>query len=321
MAFLRLATGAEFDLIRRFYEAAPDVHRRDVRVGPGDDACVVAGDGIAVSTDVAVEDVHFRRDWLAPEEIGWRSAAAALSDLAAMGARPIGVLASLAAPDGDVPAYAEAVMSGLRDAATSAGAALLGGDVSRSPNALVVDVVVLGECPSPLLRSGMRPGDELWVTGRLGGAAAAVDAWLSGRAPDAAAREAFAQPRPRVTEARWLAETGVVQAAIDLSDGLAGDAEHVAAASGVRVVLEATAIPIHPSATRAMALGGGEDYELCFAARAGALDGVAEAFRRRFDLSLTRVGEAAEGSGVWMAAEDGAVHAVDVGGFRHFARP
>ncbi|HLL81306.1 MAG TPA: AIR synthase related protein, partial [Longimicrobium sp.] len=127
-----LGPGAEFDLIRRFLAPA-QAGRQDVRVGPGDDGAVVAGEGIVLSSDLSVEEVHFRRDWLGPEGIGYRAAAAALSDLAAMAARPIGVLGSLAVPARDAGDYAVAVMEGVRRAAESVGAVLLGGDLTRSP--------------------------------------------------------------------------------------------------------------------------------------------------------------------------------------------
>jgi thiamine-monophosphate kinase len=321
-----LGPGAEFDLIRRFLEGH-QVARPDVRVGPGDDCAVVVGDGIAVSADLSVEGVHFRRDWLRPEEIGQRAAAAAISDLAAVAARPIGVLASLALPDADVPDVAVEIMAGVRRVAEEAGAALLGGDVVRSPDSLVLDIVVLGEAPRPVLRSGARPGDALWVTGRLGGAAAAVESWRQGRTPVPAAREAFARPRPRVIEARWLAERGVLHALIDLSDGLGGDVAHLAAASGVRIVLDLARIPLHPAALEVaaspedalrLALAGGEDYELCFAAPRGAVDALAPEFEARFGVPLSRVGEIEEGDGVYQRRDDGSIESLAVTGYRHF---
>mgnify|MGYP006143555235 CR=1 FL=1 len=260
-----------------------------MRVGPGDDCAVVAGDGIALSTDMSVEGVHFRRDWLAPEEIGWRAAAAALSDLAAMAARPIGILVSLAAPREDAGDYAVRVMAGCRDAVESCGGVLLGGDLTRSPGPLVVDVTVVGEAPRPVLRSGARLGEELWVTGELGGSAACVEALLDGRTPDAAARERFARPRPRVREAQWLRERGIPTAMVDVSDGLAGDAAHLSAASGVAMLLVPELIPVHPAAhersrirSLRRALGGGEDYELCFTAAAGTVQPLVDEFEGEF---------------------------------------
>lgn len=316
---MRLGPGAEFDLIRRF---VPDpVRHPNVRVGPGDDCAVVSADGIAVSADMSVEGTHFRREWLSPNEIGWRATAAALSDLAAVAARPIGVLASLALPEQDAGGFAEELMGGVRAAAEQQGGVLVGGDLARTAGPVVVDIVVLGECPRPVLRSGARPGDELWVTGELGGAAVAARALLQSTQPDPDARERFARPAPRIHEALWLAERGLPRAMLDLSDGLGGDAAHLAAASGVAVVIELEQLPLHPAATVQDGLSGGEDYELCFAARPGSLAPHTAGFQDRFGLRLTRVGGIQDGAGVWQSNRRGGREPVGVGGFQHFAAP
>jgi len=324
---IRLGPGPEFDLIRQFLARDVDAAAQmdaAVRVGPGDDCAVV--EGVALSTDLSIEGIHFQRAWLEPEEIGYRAAAAALSDLAAVAARPVGVLCSLACPGDDAAGLAPRVMVGLRSAAAAVGAALLGGDLARSPGPLLLDVVAVGRVGRPVLRSGARPGDALWVTGELGGAAAAVLAWQRGVVPTDAARRAFARPRPRIREALWLAGRGLARALIDISDGLAGDAAHLAAASGVRVVLDATAVPVHPAAAAhgsrddglRLALVGGEDYELCFAAAVGAVEPVADEFRETFGVALSRVGFVEEGSGVWIRDADGRVAPLGVHGYQHF---
>jgi thiamine-monophosphate kinase len=323
---VRLGPGAEFDLIRRFLAGgAGDGARADVRVGPGDDCAVVAGNGIALSTDMSVEGVHFRRDWLQPREIGWRAAAAALSDLAAVAARPIGILVSLATPAADAGDFAVQVMEGCREAAEHAGGVLLGGDLTRSPGPMVIDVTVVGEAPRPVLRSGARHGDEVWVTGELGGAAACIQALLAGKTPHAGARERFAHPVPRVREAQWLLGRGLPTAMVDLSDGLAGDACHLAAASHVAVLLVPELIPVHPAARRRsrpqtlrLALGGGEDYELCFTAPVGAVEPHAAAFRRTFGIRLSCVGRLGGGDGVWFVDAEGHRTSPGIGGWQHF---
>ena len=324
---IRLAAGPEFDLIRRFLAGQAQVERPDVRVGPGDDCAVVAGNGIALSTDMSVEGVHFRRDWLGPEEIGWRAAAAALSDLAAVAARPIGVLVSLAVPARDAGEFAEAVMFGCREAAEAAGGVLLGGDLTRSPGPLVVDVTVVGEARHPVLRSGARPGHEVWVTGELGGSAACIEALLAGRTPDPAARERFARPVPRVHEAQWLLGHGIPTAMVDLSDGLAGDAAHLSAASGVAVLLVPELIPVHPAArersrikTLRRALGGGEDYELCFTAPIGTVQPYVDPFARAFGVRLSCVGRLGGGDGVWFVDAEGHRRPTGVTAWQHFGR-
>lgn len=314
-----LGPGAEFDVIRAVVGMAPPTGDAVV-VGPGDDAAVVDG-GWVFSTDVSVEDVHFRRRWISDEEVGFRAAAAALSDLAAMAAEPVGVLVSLAYPPGggvDVVA----VNRGIQAAASSVGASVLGGDLSRSPGPLFVDVTVVGRADVPALRTGAVPGDDIWVTGTLGGSAAAVRVWQREGEPDSELRAAFAHPTPRVHAARALAAAGALRALVDLSDGLAGDAGHLAAAGGVKVILEPGRIPLTPAAVAALgrdgaleaALHGGEDYELCFAAPAGSVD--PEVLGAAAGVPLTRVGRVEEGTGVWL--ERGAtLTQLSRGGFDH----
>jgi thiamine-monophosphate kinase len=318
-----LGPGVEFDMIRRFLSADPGAGLpEEVRVGPGDDCAVIGPGDLAISTDLSIEDVHFRRDWLEPEEIGYRAAAGALSDLAAVAARPIGVLAALALHRRDVDVMAQAIMDGVRGAAAEAGAALIGGDTSRSPGPVVLDVVVVGIASGPVLRDGAKVGDGVWVTGELGAAAAALRAWEAGALPRPDARAAFARPQPRLREALWLAERLVMHALIDLSDGLAGDAGHIAAASGVHIAIDGKTLPVHPAARAAggdyphlLAIHGGEDYELCFTADDAAVLALAGDFTARFGVRLTRVGVVSEGSGVSIDGRDG----TPGGGFDHFA--
>jgi len=320
-----LGPGGEFDRIRNILRDLPP--QPGSRVGPGDDAAVLS-DGVVLSTDLTVEGVHFRLDWISPEEAGGRAVVAALSDLAAMAAEPIGVLVSLAVPEaGPGP---EPFMAGVRERIDEMGIPLLGGDLTRSPGPVILDAVVVGRVESPLLRAGARPGDALWVTGTLGGAAAAVAAWTSDGVPHPEFRERFARPRARIPEARWLRERCALSAGLDLSDGLAGDAAHLAAASGVGVLLRGGTLPVHPrfregkadgdgSGALECALHGGEDYELLLAAPQGEMEPWVEEFRRSFDLSLTRVGEVMAGEGVWILHGDNEEPMrVERGGWDHF---
>lgn len=319
-----LGGGGEFDMIRRFL-AGGRSEVQGVRVGPGDDGAVVAGRGIVLSSDLSVEEVHFRAGWLEPGEIGYRAAVAALSDLAAMAARPLGILVSLAVP-GPWAGRAAAVMDGARGAAEGVGGMLLGGDLTRSPGPLVIDICVVGEAEAPVLRRGARPGDEVWVTGHLGAAAAAVQALLAGHTPPPDTFRSFAAPPARIEEARWLAGYGFLTAMLDLSDGLAGDVAHIAAASGVAVVLDPARIPVAPAVSAAfgaekgldLALSGGEDYELAFTVAPGLLDPLASEFRRRFGISLTRVGMVEAGAGVRLLGAAGGTAVVPPRGFQHF---
>lgn len=149
---IELGPGAEFDMIRRFMASDAPLPP-EVRVGPGDDAAVLQG-GWVVSSDVSIEDVHFRRAWLSDEEIGYRAASAALSDLAAMAATPVALLVSMAAPGSNVDV--DAVQAGVRDAAASLGASVIGGDLARSPGPLMIDVVVLGCTSGPSFETALR---------------------------------------------------------------------------------------------------------------------------------------------------------------------
>ena len=290
---------------------------RDVVLGPGDDAAVLRG-GLVVSTDLMVEGVHFDFDWISPAEAGFRAGAAALSDLAAMGAEPEALLVSMAIP-GD-PSLGEALQRGVRRAGDRVSVAIVGGDVSRSPGPAVVDVVAIGRARGVVRRSGAAPGQWVWVSGSLGGAAAAVAAWSAGGRPGPAARARFAAPPDRVSLGRALAVAGLARSMIDISDGLVADARRVAQASGVAISILARRVPVDAGAEGALnlALAGGEDYELMFTAHAGAQDRVL-ALARELSVRLTRIGTVEEGTGVILEDETGQRAAMSGGGYDHFA--
>jgi len=295
-------------------------------MGLGDDCAVLAPAGtmLLASTDVSVEDVHFRRDWLSLEEIGWRATAAALSDLAADGAEAGRVLVALTVPMEAADEDVVMAMAGAGGAAAEVGARVVGGDLSSGP-AWSLAVTVLGWAAEPVTRAGARAGDGVWVTGELGRPRAAVEAWRRGNAPDDEARRAFARPVPRIHAGRWLARHGA-RAMIDLSDGLGADAAHVAAASGVAIALDLDRVPVAAAAAtearrlelppQRFAAESGEEYELLVALPAtfGVEDVLA--FRSVCGLPLTRVGEVRSGAGVH-ARLGGA--AVALTGFDHFA--
>lgn len=327
--WLDLRSGGEFDLIRVFARAAGEDGSGPVpAVPPGDDAVgleVPAGETLLVSSDASVEAVHFKREWSGWETVGWRAVVAALSDLAAMAAQPGGVLVTLMLPPELDRGVVEGLGAGAGAALREAEARLLGGDVVRTPGGVALDVTAVGWARSPVRRDGLSPGDELWVTGELGGAAAAVRDWSRGLEPDPRSRRAYARPSLRLAEARWLAERADLRALIDVSDGLAADGAQLAAASGCRVELDASAVPLAPALEemedreRAIqeALSGGEDYELLLAVETDALGGdLRRDFLRAFGISLTRVGRAVSGSGV---AVDGRILASGAAGHDHFA--
>jgi thiamine-monophosphate kinase len=277
-----LGPGREFDRIRKMAERWKFL-AKDL----GDDCAfvTVGGATLAVSIDLSVEGVHFRRDWLSPQEIGYRAAAAALSDLAAVAAEPTALLLALGAEEKEPEATLHALADGVGEAVRHAGAVIIGGDLTRAPQ-LVVDCCVIGKCITPVRRSGARPGDVLVVTGSLGGPLAALTAWQAGREPSSDARHRFARPEPRHQAAAYLARLGA-RAMIDLSDGLGGDLQHLLAASGVGARVEADRIPVHPAAAREAQLAGepawefaarsGEEYELLAALPAGTTDAVLRA--------------------------------------------
>lgn len=312
-----LGSGGEFDRIRAIAAALGD------DLGPiGDDtAPIPSGTGtLVVSTDASVEAVHFRRAWLAPEEIGWRAAMSALSDLAAAAAVPAGLTVALTVPQGSDDALVVELMRGVGLAARTTGCRVLGGDLT-SGSAIALAITVFGRAMQPMSRRGTRPGDGVWVTGLQGGARAALLAWLDGREPPHAARVAFAKPRARIEAGQWLAAQGAT-AMLDLSDGLGGDLQHLAAASGVGLDVDLGLLPIHPSvhaeAARrgepapVTAATGGEDYEL--------LVTLPPEFRAERECEpacgslLTRIGTVTEGSGVTMRLRG---ERVEVGSFRH----
>lgn len=283
----------------------------------GDDCALVpVGQTVlAVSSDLSIEGTHFRHGWLSPYEIGFRATTAALSDLAAVAATPLGVQVAVGASAELHDDVLPDLMSGVGEAASRASAKVWGGDLVRS-DITVVDVTVIGRVDGePLRRRGASAGDQLFVTGRLGGPASALRSWSAGEEPDAWCRARFAVPTARTVEAQWLLGHGA-RAMIDLSDGLAADAGHLAAASGVACVVDLESIPCGPGIPPLDAAVSGEEYELLCAFPPAASDHLAVDFVRTFGTALTRVGECREGMGIQIV-EDG--RAVEItGGFRHF---
>ena len=256
-----------------------------IRLGIGDDCALLRprrGEELAITTDLSIEGRHFRLDWHPPESVGHRTLARGLSDLASMGARPVAAFLSLGLPrvltvsTSGSRAWVERFLDGLLALAAEHGVPLAGGDLAESPLA-VADIVLTGKVPNgkALLRSGARPGDLLYVTGSLGGAAAEFAALE-------ASPKSFAEaltgsrtsphlfPQPRIAQGIWLRKRELASAAVDLSDGLSTDLSHICKESGVTAEVEAGALPLGAGATLAMALHGGEDYELLFTAPASA---------------------------------------------------
>ena len=266
-----------------------------VQLGIGDDCALLQlrpGEEVAVTTDLSIDGRHFRLEWHPAEAVGHRTLARGLSDLAAMGARPIGAFLSFGLPrelakSGMVAGgWVARFFDGLLALAETHGTVLAGGDLAQSPVALA-DIVLLGAIPrgNALLRSGAQAGDELYVTGALGGAAAGLERlakWAAAGKPGARGKErripvdfaaelaAHLYPQPRVQQGLWLQRRRVASSAIDISDGFSTDLAHICEESGVAAEVDAALLPVNAGATRAQALHGGEDYELLFTVPDGA---------------------------------------------------
>jgi thiamine-monophosphate kinase len=282
-----LADQGELDLLREIRLRAGKGERGGaVRVGIGDDCALLRvrdGEELAVTTDLSIAGRHFRMDWHPPESVGHRTLARGLSDLAAMGARPVAAFLSLGVPrdltvrKGRRGSWVERFFEGLFRLARQHKTPLAGGDLAESPRALA-DIVLVGAVPAgkALLRSVARPGDLLYVTGSLGGAAAGLSRLAESvgkrrrvladpaTAPAALSRHLY--PQPRVQQGLALRRRGLATAAIDLSDGLSTDLAHLCEESGVGAIVDSCRLPVADGASLAQALHGGEDYELLFAA-------------------------------------------------------
>ncbi len=272
----------EFDLISRLNEQT--VPPEGTRLGIGDDAAVLdEGRFDLLTTDVLVEDVHFRRDWCSDEAIGWRALAASLSDIAAMGGHPGPYVLSIGIGDGLDDPHVESMVQGMRrvsEAVVPEGAelGLVGGDTTSTSGPSFLSIALLGRAAGdePVWRSGAEVDDRLVLTGCPGRSAAGLELLQGALAPDPETHdglvEAYCRPRPRVRTGSWLGHRGIPSAMIDVSDGLAADLGHVIEASEVGARVEVDAIPRAPRVEHVAAasdresipwlLGGGEDFEL-----------------------------------------------------------
>jgi thiamine-monophosphate kinase len=317
----------EFELIRQYFASQP-IARNDVRVGIGDDAAVIdppAGTETVVTTDVLVAGVHFFED-VDPADLGHKSLAVNLSDLAAMGAEPAWFLLDITLPGVD-PSWIERFARGLFDLAQIHRVQLIGGDTARGPLSVTITAIGLVPRGAALRRSGARIGDSICVTGTLGDAALALAVRRGEVQVEAAARSALAQrlnrPTPRIEAGKALRD--VASSAIDISDGLLADLGHVVTASGVGARLRRDSVPLS-DAYRAhlaqvgwdRALAGGDDYELCLTIPRSRADD-ARAIAERMNFSLTPVGEITAGGGVEIYDAEGRLYRPTRRGYDHFA--
>ena len=299
----------EFELIDAVVAALGDATTgADVRLGPGDDAAVTmppADFDLVSSIDALVADVHFPAD-ADPALIGYRAMMVSASDLAAMGATGGFALVALSLEHDDA-LWLRDLASGMARAVNACSMRLVGGNIARGPLTIAVSVHGYVPAGAALLRSGARAGDDVFVTGRLGAAAAAVAAGRLADCRDGVAMDPLAERyfRPMARLAEGAALRGVASSAIDLSDGLLQDLGHVCRASGVGVELESALVPVAEGASLHQALSGGDDYELCFTVR-GAPPALA--------VPVQRIGRVVAEPGVRLDGQPA------TGGYQHFGR-
>lgn len=314
------------DFIKEHFKAPDGV------MGIGDDCAVLPtypiseGPGeLLVSTDLLMEGVHFLRKESSPEDIGWKAAAVNLSDIAAMGGRPVATFLSIALPKDAQGEWAERFIKGYAEISDLFDVPLLGGDTTSSLRDIAINVCVLGRCPSgkAITRSGARPGDVIYVTGPLGDSAAGLQAILKNleRTEDVSTLiHRHKRPQPRLRAASDLIATDLVGAMMDISDGIASDLRHILKASGVGAIVELDRLPLTEEFMRVckeqnwnayeLATGGGEDFELLFTAPAG--------LEKRTDIiTVYPIGRIVEGSGLqWF--HGGVRTDFDTTGYEHF---
>ena len=334
---VRSSAQSETRLIERIHRLARQVlsPSENVSISFGDDAAALvpsSGHMLLISTDALVEGIHFDLDYFRPEDLGWKALAVNLSDIAAMGGRPLGFTTSLAFPKDAPPSFVTRIYRGMLKLAALSGAVLLGGDLCASPGTLFLDVTLLGEVKPEQVRTrdNARPGDSLFVTGELGASAIGLELLrrFPGRAryyPHLAGRHL--RPTPRNPMGRWLAASGCASALIDLSDGLSTDLHHLCRASGVGAVIEADCVPLPGIGPQvgswvkrpllAYGLNGGEDYELLFSVPRGKRHQVTG---RLEGLGIHEIGCITDEPGACRLREQGSLRPLSPGGFDHFRR-
>jgi thiamine-monophosphate kinase len=290
-----------------------------IPTGIGDDCAVLripAGHEVLVTTDFTLEDVHFRREWHPPEVVGWRCMTRGLSDIAAMGGEPRAAFLSLALGRDTPLRWVNGFLSGLLEAGAEFRVTLAGGDTAQSASGIAADIVLVGSVPKgkAVLRSGARPGDGIYITGELGGSAAALARMRKGKVR-AADYERHFHPTARVEVGQWLRRTA--SAMIDISDGLSTDLEHICEESGVGAQIEMAAIPrawVGRPARQVgldLALHGGEDYELLFTSAKKIPAKVG-------GVPVTQIGRITRRRGMELVEGDGHHRRLVVRGWEHF---
>ena len=288
--------------------------------GIGDDCAILpAGDGTAwvITTDMLIEGVHFLYDAITPHELGHKTLAVNLSDIAAMGAEPVGSFLSIALPEKTTTEWMTGFLEGYKALSARYDLPLLGGDTTSSLRDVAISVTAIGRAPLDRIkrRNAAQPGDLIFVTGPLGDSAEGLADVLAGH-PDTPAAHLHHMPTPLIHEGIWLGTQPSVHAMMDLSDGLASDLLHILRASGLRAFIDTDAIPTRTSIARAVT--GGEDYQLLLTASPTGAGLLSAEFASRFGTSLYPIGETATGKPdiVWLRG--GIPFTPDWHGYRHF---
>lgn len=309
--------------------------RRNVRrhgslvAGIGDDCAVqrvAHGLDLLVTTDFTLEGIHFRREWHPAEVVGRRCIVRGLSDIAAMGGDPATVFLSLALPRKLPQRWVDGFMNGLLQTAAEFNVVLAGGDIAESPAGVCADIVVTGYVPRgrAILRSGARVGDDIFVTGSLGGSAAALREFREGRKPRLHDFERHFAPVPRIGIGRFLREKQIASSMIDLSDGLSTDLAHICEESGVGAEIAAGAIPRAQVGRKKslvpveLALHGGEDYELLFTSRPTLARARKRVPTRIAGVPITRIGRITREKNLMLIDEKESQHRLQAKGWEHF---
>ncbi len=309
----------EFGLIEQIRRQFADIPAGEM-TGIGDDCAVLPLDGgrsMVVTTDLLIENIHFLRDKITPFDLGYKSLAVNLSDVAAMGASPLGSFLSVALPVGVSEAWVDAFLEGYHALSVRYGVPLLGGDTTASSGDFSISVTALGTAQAENLkkRCGAREGDIIFVTGELGGSAQGLVDLMGGHISSPFIAQHH-RPEPAVLEGQWLGKQPGVHAMMDLSDGLISDLPHILDASGLGAEVELEVIPTKTSVR--LAVIGGEDYQLLGTADAESFPEMEQAYRAAFNKSLHPIGTVRAGNPEVVWLENGVQTAPDWKGFSHF---
>ncbi|MGZ4858408.1 MAG: thiamine-phosphate kinase [Candidatus Angelobacter sp.] len=313
----------ERSLIKHIRQMAASSSNKAVKIGIGDDCAILRlspGFELLVTTDLCLEDVHFRRAWHPATVVGHHCLTRGLSDIAAMGGEPLACFLSLGLPEDLPQAWVNGFLRGLLALARRFKVQLAGGDVS-SASKITADIIVTGQVPAgkALLRSGANPGDRIYVTGSLGGSAATLKQLYAGKKIKPTRSNAHFYPTPRLEVGAWLRKHRCASAMIDLSDGLSVDLAHICQESRVSAKITASRLPLGKGADLALALHGGEDYELLFTAPSRA-----KVPAQIAGIRITEIGEIRNRGDYWSAIQiledNGRVRPLPQRGWEHFAR-